>query len=155
VRREAVQRAVEAAGYTAQWLEDRAATGDREMLARERDIRRLGSKTLVGTLLSAPLMLGSFPDWFPWVPRLLTEPGVLFLPATPVHVWVGWQFHAGFWKALRHRTADMNTLVSVGTSPGGHGRTRVRAPAGGGHRQAGRRRRARPPRAEAFGAIPG
>ena len=63
-------------------------------------------------------MLGSFPEWFPWMPRLLTEHVTLFLLATPVHVWVGWQFHRGFWAALRHGTADMNTLVSVGTSAG-------------------------------------
>lgn len=49
---------------------------------------------------------------------MLTEHVVLFLLATPVHFWVGWQFHRGFWIALRHRTADMNTLVSVGTSAG-------------------------------------
>jgi Cu+-exporting ATPase len=63
-------------------------------------------------------MLGSFPEWFHWVPKLLNAHIILFLLATPVHVWVGWQFHRGFWAALRHRTADMNTLVSVGTSAG-------------------------------------
>jgi len=52
------------------------------------------------------------------MPEALTQHVVLFLLATPVHLWVGWQFHVGFWKALRHKTADMNTLVSVGTSAG-------------------------------------
>ena len=36
--------------------------------------------------------------------------------ATPVQFWVGWQFYRGAWGALRHRTADMNTLVAIGTS---------------------------------------
>ena len=117
-RVEDLARAVEAVGYTAVPLETPEAGVDREKLAREREIRRLRLKTLVGAVLSAPLMLGSFPEWFPWVPRLLTEHVVLFLLATPVHLWVGWQFHVGFWRALRHRTADMNTLVSVGTSAG-------------------------------------
>jgi len=113
---EDVSRAVEEVGYTATPVVE--ASPDREKAAREREIRRLGLKTLVGAALSVPLMLGSFPEWFPWVPTLLNAHLVLFLLATPVHVWVGWQFHRGFWAALRHRTADMNTLVSVGTSAG-------------------------------------
>ncbi|MBI3457252.1 MAG: copper-translocating P-type ATPase [Candidatus Rokubacteria bacterium] len=111
-------RAVETVGYRAEAMEARTAEVDREKLARQREIRRLGLKTLVGASLSVPLMLGSFPEWLPWVPPLLSNHVVLFLLATPVHLWVGWQFHRGFWKALRHRTADMNTLVSVGTSAG-------------------------------------
>ncbi len=118
VRTEDIRRVVEALGYTAQALETPAAEVDREKATREREIRRLGLKTLVGAALSLPLMLGSFPEWVPWVPSWLADRVVLFLLATPVHLWVGWQFHIGFWKALRHRTADMNTLVSVGTSAG-------------------------------------
>ncbi len=113
-----LRRAIEGLGYTAELLKSPAAEVDREKAAREREIRRLGLKTLVGAGLSLPLMLGSFPEWVPWVPGWLANHVVLFLLATPVHLWVGWQFHAGFWKALRHRTADMNTLVSVGTSAG-------------------------------------
>jgi Cu+-exporting ATPase len=116
VRLEDVKRAVEAAGYTAVPLA--TATPDRERSAREAEIRRLRTKTAVGAVLSVPLMLGSFPEWFPWLPQVLTEHAVLFLLATPVHLWVGWQFHRGAWAALRHRTADMNTLVSLGTSAG-------------------------------------
>ena len=113
-----LRRAIEAVGYEALEVAEPEALVDREKEARTREIGLLGRKTLVGAVLSVPLMLGSFPEWFPWMPRILTEHWVLFLMATPVHLWVGWQFHVGFWKALRHRTADMNTLVSVGTSAG-------------------------------------
>jgi Cu+-exporting ATPase len=44
-----------------------------------------------------------------WVKRGL---GVLTLP---VVVWSGQQFYKGMWSGLRHRTADMNTLIGVGT----------------------------------------
>jgi len=118
VRIDDLRRTLEALGYTAEALTASANEVDREKVAREREIRRLRLKTLIGAVLSVPLMLGSFPEWFPWVPSLLTQHVVLFLLATPVHLWVGWRFHVGFWKALRHRTADMNTLVSVGTSAG-------------------------------------
>jgi Cu+-exporting ATPase len=38
--------------------------------------------------------------------------GVLTLP---VLLWSGQQFFKGAWSGLRHRTADMNTLIAVGT----------------------------------------
>ena len=33
----------------------------------------------------------------------------------PVVAWCGAQFYRGAWSGLRHRTADMNTLIAVGT----------------------------------------
>ena len=36
--------------------------------------------------------------------------------ATPVQFWAGRRFYRGAWGALRHRSADINTLVVVGTS---------------------------------------
>ena len=41
---------------------------------------------------------------------------IQFLLATPVQFWAGWQFYVGFWKAAKHKTSDMNTLIAVGTS---------------------------------------
>jgi Cu+-exporting ATPase len=41
---------------------------------------------------------------------------IQFLLATPVQFWAGWQFYVGFWKATKHKTSDMNTLIAVGTS---------------------------------------
>ncbi len=43
-------------------------------------------------------------------------PWVLLALATPVQFWAGWGFYRGAWVALRHRFADMNTLIAVGTS---------------------------------------
>jgi Cu+-exporting ATPase len=44
-----------------------------------------------------------------WVKRGL---GLLTLP---VVLWSGQQFYRGAWSGLKHRTADMNTLIGVGT----------------------------------------
>ena len=41
---------------------------------------------------------------------------VMLALATPVQFWAGWQFYAGAWKVARHGSADMNTLIAVGTS---------------------------------------
>lgn len=110
-------KAIRSIGYEPLEVSGESATVDYEKEAREKEIRELGIKTLVGALLSIPLLAGMLSEWFP-IPEIFTNHLVQFLLATPVHVWVGWQFHAGFWKALRHRTADMNTLVSVGTNAG-------------------------------------
>jgi Cu+-exporting ATPase len=110
-----LRRAIEAAGYA---VPDMAAapTLDVEKTAREAEIHLLRTRFLAGAALSVPVLLGSFPDWFPWVPAPLSDPYMLLVLTTPVQFWVGWQFHRGFWVSLKHRTADMNTLVSIGTN---------------------------------------
>ena len=40
----------------------------------------------------------------------------MFVLALPIQVWAGWQFYTGTWKTLRHCTADMNTLIALGTT---------------------------------------
>lgn len=39
-----------------------------------------------------------------------------FLFQTPLQFWIGWPFYSGAWKRLRQKSADMNTLIAVGTS---------------------------------------
>jgi Cu+-exporting ATPase len=41
---------------------------------------------------------------------------ILFLMATPVQFIAGYQFYIGAYKALRNRSANMDTLIAVGTS---------------------------------------
>lgn len=113
-----VREAIREIGYEPLEIADTPGAADYEKEARDREIRALRVKTLVGALLSIPLLLGMLSDWFPGMPKWLINHFAQFLLATPVHLWVGWQFHAGFWKALKHKTADMNTLVSLGTNAG-------------------------------------
>ena len=46
-------------------------------------------------------------DWVKWGLAIIT---------LPVLVWSGQQFYKGTWSGIRHRTADMNTLIGVGTA---------------------------------------
>jgi Cu+-exporting ATPase len=41
---------------------------------------------------------------------------VQFALASVVYFWTGARFHMGLWHSLKRRTADMNTLISLGTS---------------------------------------
>jgi len=118
-----LRRAIQDSGYTPLEITGSEIGADREKALREREARELKRKFLVGALLSTLIVIGALPHMglhgvAAWVPPLLSSPWVQLLLATPVHWWVGWQFHRGFITTLRHRTADMNTLVSLGTNAG-------------------------------------
>jgi Cu+-exporting ATPase len=53
----------------------------------------------------------------PWLYRI--DPGVLrwlsLLVTLPVVAWAGREFYVGAWRTFRHRAADMNTLIGLGT----------------------------------------
>jgi Cu+-exporting ATPase len=118
-----LRRAIQDSGYIPLEITGSEVGADREKALREREARELKRKFLVGALLSTLIVIGALPHMglhgvAAWVPPLLSSPWVQLLLATPVHWWVGWQFHRGFITTLRHRTADMNTLVSLGTNAG-------------------------------------
>ncbi len=116
----ALAAAVAAAGYELAEAPPAAAPGavteDREQAARAAEQRRLRARVLVGIVLSIPIVLGSMTEIFPWAPGWLRDPWTLLLLATPVQFWVGADFHRGFLRDLRHRSASMSTLVSLGTN---------------------------------------
>jgi Cu+-exporting ATPase len=102
-----LRRAVEDAGYgfggEAETLEDVTAASRREIdNVRNRFIFALVFAAIIMTLM--------------WVPDFTGKPYLLWLLATPVQFWAGLRFYRGAWGALKHRTADMNTLIAVGTS---------------------------------------
>jgi Cu+-exporting ATPase len=51
-----------------------------------------------------------------WMPSALSNHYLLWILGTPVQFWAGWQFYRGFWGGLKHKRANMNTLIAVGTS---------------------------------------
>jgi P-type Cu+ transporter len=48
--------------------------------------------------------------------RIFLADEIYYFLASPVQFWVGREFQISAWKAFRHRTADMNTLIALGTS---------------------------------------
>jgi len=101
-----LKRAIADAGYELGTEVDVEGGG----LAPAGEVRGLKIKLIVALSLAAIVLALTMGFDFPGKPYLL------WLLATPVQFWAGWQFYRGAWGALKHRTADMNTLIAVGTS---------------------------------------
>ena len=118
VERADLLRAVRDSGYDAEEEVAADEDKDREQLARRQEIASLKRRFTIAAIVSALVMLGTYHRYLPGLSQIPQQTMfiVLFALTAPVQFWAGWQFHRGFWKALRHGTADMNTLISVGTN---------------------------------------
>ena len=140
-----LERAVQGAGFRVAEPIAAEDPLERERLARQREVRTLGWKfalaaaVTVVSMIGSMLLMGHDGDGslkqvdllgrvlMPVAARLQEALGAwgavdarwietaLALLELPVVVWSGRQFYAGAWSGFRHRTADMNTLIAVGT----------------------------------------
>jgi P-type Cu+ transporter len=100
--------AVEEAGYSATLP---AAPGEPEVPEAPDPTVALRNRLIASAVLALPVLVLSmvpafqFDNW-QWLALQL---------ATPVVIWGGWPFHRAAWVNLRHGTATMDTLISVGT----------------------------------------
>jgi Cu+-exporting ATPase len=110
-------RAVEDIGYGVVDLKggDESDVPGREEEARREERRDLGRRFAVAAVLSLPVLVVAMSHgrialfdawWAGWLQLAL---------AAPVVFYSGWPFYRGAWTALRHRAADMNTLIATGT----------------------------------------
>lgn len=113
---EEIKHAIEATGYKVLGAPSLEQDIDQEKEIREKEYKKLKTKFSAGLILGFLVLLGSMRHWFPWVPEFLSNFYVLWAIATPVQFWIGGQFYRGAWGAFKHRRADMNTLIAVGTS---------------------------------------
>ena len=121
------------------------AEDDAREQAQAREYSTLLTKSVVSVILGALAMIASMPlmsggghgehsgdPLIAWTMRVLDPPirralpglyaidpttllFVLLAATTFVMAWAGRHFYVRAWKGLRHRTADMNTLIAVGT----------------------------------------
>ncbi len=142
---EELERAVEQAGFHVAEPIPTEDPVERERIARRREVRSLTWKFALAAAVTVVTMLGSMllmaeqPDTtFKQVDLLgrLLMPLAMQLDAAlggrlaldarwlklglailtlPVVLWSGQQFYRGAWSGFKHRTADMNTLIGVGT----------------------------------------
>ncbi|MDQ3481776.1 MAG: heavy metal translocating P-type ATPase [Actinomycetota bacterium] len=93
-------------------------TQDDEAAARAAEVRDLRFRVGLGALLTLPLLYATMLAQFlsaDYVPDVLENPWVQLLLSGPVMVLIGWPIHRTGMLALGNRSADMNTLISLGT----------------------------------------
>lgn len=83
---------------------------------KQREMRELLLKSSVSLVLGAVVLWGSFPGLMETAPALFTSFWFQLLLATPVQFWGGYDFYRATIPALRHRSANMDTLVTIGTT---------------------------------------
>jgi Cu+-exporting ATPase len=83
--------------------------------AREAEHQELRGKFLLAAVLSAPVLLMAMSHGRITLLDSAYANWIQLVLATPVVVYCGSQFYRGAWAAMRHRAADMNTLIAVGT----------------------------------------
>ncbi len=117
-----LQQAIAQAGYEAIPLDTVAAStpeaeADTVAIQEATQFRR---KLILGGVVSAILVIGGLPMMtglhLPFLPHWLHHPYLQLILATPVQFWCGRSFYIGAWRALKRGSADMNTLVVLGTS---------------------------------------
>jgi len=111
-----VLEVVEGAGYSAE-LEKKTQDDSYEESKEDGRIKLLRTRFIRSGLLSIIIFMLSMPALFPFVEIIPLQSRwyILFILTTVVIVYAGREFYIRAWKALMHRTADMNTLVSLGT----------------------------------------
>ena len=115
-----LRRAITDSGY--ELLEGEVQTsddsGDVEAAARRAEIADLSRRVLVGAILTAPVLFAVMAsDVFgaTWVPDFLLNHWVQLALITPVMIYTGRPIHRTGWLSLSHRSADMNSLIAIGT----------------------------------------
>ncbi|MBI1794156.1 MAG: heavy metal translocating P-type ATPase [Chloroflexi bacterium] len=96
---------------------------DKEAQAMEKEYRSLMRKWWFGAAVGVPTMLLSYPWLFPvlrdWFPRGSSQLMYIWygmgIASLAVLIYSGNQFFTGMWEGLKHRSANMHTLIAVGT----------------------------------------
>ncbi len=117
---QAIQTAVEEAGYVASPMEhDTLTVDDAEKAARQAENQDLTRKVWIGGIISTILLVGSLPAMLglpiPFIPAWLHDFWLQAVLTAPVQFWCGRAFYVNGWKALKRHTATMDTLIALGT----------------------------------------
>jgi Cu2+-exporting ATPase len=104
-----IKNAVQMAGYDLFIEEDNKEQESLEEI-NEKKFNQLKLKTIWAGLLTLPVVIiGMFFMDIPYANE------IMWILSTPVVIWFGQNFYINAWKQAKHRSANMDTLVALGT----------------------------------------
>ncbi|NIO02254.1 MAG: heavy metal translocating P-type ATPase [Candidatus Latescibacteria bacterium] len=117
---ETLVAAVEAAGYRARPV-GAGPEEELESLTRAREYATLKRKWIIAAVITIPVLALGYPNLLPFLKRIDPETmRIIWMAAGAaalfVMFWSGGHFFRGAIAAFNRRTADMNTLIAMGTS---------------------------------------
>lgn len=110
LKKDIIAQAVADAGYKAHI--DATDEVDISEKNRTSELADLKKKLVVSGVISLTLMASMIPG----LPMWLHNPWLMWALATPVQFWAGKRFYQGAWSGLKNMSANMDTLVAMGTS---------------------------------------
>jgi Cu+-exporting ATPase len=81
-------------------------------LRPEVELRNMKTLVAFSIILGIPTLVFTYLPILPYLPNNIW----LFLLATPVQFIAGWRYYKGTWNAIQNRSANMDTLIALGTS---------------------------------------
>lgn len=87
-----------------------------EQAEKKKELHELKIKVVVSLALGGLILWGSFPGLMSTAPKILQNFLMQLALAAPVQFWAGWGFYRATVSALKHRVANMDTLVAIGTT---------------------------------------
>jgi len=101
--------------YKAKIMNNDANSKDYEREKREKQLKKLRNTFLFSLVFAIPAFLIGMV--FMWIGIEVPYSGyILFLLATPVQFIVGWPIYTSAFNALKNKSANMDSLIAIGTS---------------------------------------
>ena len=110
-----IASAIAGVGYKAMINEERISE-DTEKAEKLKELKSLRNKVVVSLIIGVLIFWGGFPGLMNYAPKFLKSFWLQLIFATIVQFWPGLEFYKATIPALRHRTANMDTLVAIGTT---------------------------------------
>lgn len=114
-KEEQVVSAVANVGYKVV-MDQEGVMADQESVEKAKELKKLRNKVVVSLVFGGLILWGGFPGLSNTAPEFLKNFWFQLLLATPVQFWAAWDFYRATIPALKHRTANMDTLVALGTT---------------------------------------
>ncbi len=85
----------------------KAVTEDSKEKTKKLELLILRQKVIISAILTILIVIGSYYKFSQFF---------LLVLALPIQFWAGWQFYQAAWSGLKNRSANMDTLVAIGTT---------------------------------------